>query len=180
MRTVTTPSAVDSSESPVPCVADTLTGPPGSHSSEVKDQLLSDATVVVPIEVSAAPSRLRSANTSMLPPGVPKPVIVGFESSRSIPCSEDVTLKGTESTSSVTEKVSLAVELSRLDVAITVTLTVPVASPTGVRTRSPLPLNDAVSFAESELEAEYVNNADSVTTSAFSIFTKSCGWTMLS
>ena len=147
-----TPSAVNSSGKPLSCVADTLTGPPGSHSSEVKDQLLSDATVVVPIEVSAVPSRLRSANTSMLAAGVPKPVIVGFESSSSKPFSEDVTLKGTESTSSVTENVSLAVELSRLDVAITVTLTVPVASPTGVRTRSPFPSNYAVSFAASELE----------------------------
>ena len=78
-----TPSAVESSESPMSCVADTLTGPPGSHAAEVKDQLLSEPTVVVPIEVSVVPSRLRSANTSMLAPGVPKPVIVGFESSSS-------------------------------------------------------------------------------------------------
>ena len=51
-----------------------------------------------------------------------------------------------------TENVSLAVELSSLDVAVTVTSTEPDASPTGVSTRLPLPSNDAVSFAESELE----------------------------
>ena len=51
-----------------------------------------------------------------------------------------------------TENVSVAVELSSVDVAITVTSTEPVALLFGVSTRLPFPSNDAASFAGSELE----------------------------
>ena len=54
---------------------------------------------------------------------------------------------------------SLAVELSSLDVAVTVTSTEPVALLSGVSTRLPLLSKDAVSFAASELETVYVPNA---------------------
>ena len=80
-----------------------------------------------------------------------------------------------------TENVSLTDDvISSFDVAVTVTSTEPVAPLPGVSTRLPLPSSDAVSFAGSELETVYVNKSDSVTTSAFSIFTKSFGRTMLS
>ena len=51
-----------------------------------------------------------------------------------------------------TENVSVAVELSSVDVAVTVTSTEPVALLPGVSTRLPFPSNDAASFAASELE----------------------------
>ena len=79
---------------------------------------------------------------------------------------------------SCTENVCSADDvLSSFDVAVTVTSTELMALPSGVRTKSPLPSNDAVSFVGSETLTVYDNKSDSGTSSTFSNFAKSSGWT---